>query len=106
MAPPRPPGALALDLIDADASTAALQARVSETLAANAEYEPETRPFRAHVTVARLGRATGRVAVAPRPPPALGFDGEALTLYRSRLGAEGAPISKEAARRISARSPR
>ncbi|MDQ6750790.1 MAG: hypothetical protein M3Z33_08575 [Actinomycetota bacterium] len=90
MAPPRPPGALALDLIDADASTAALQARVSETLAANAEYEPETRPFRAHVTVARLGRATGRVAVAPRPPPALGFDGEALTLYRSRLGAEGA----------------
>ncbi len=88
--PPRRPRVLALDLTDPDASAAALRARVSETLAANAQYEPETCPFRAHVTVARVGREPGRLAIAPQPPPALRFDSEALTLYRSRLGADGA----------------
>jgi 2'-5' RNA ligase len=88
--PPRRPRVLAVDLADPDASVAALQARVSAALADIAAYEPEVRPFRPHVTVARAARGARLRAFAPSPPPALRFAGEALTLYRSRLGPDGA----------------
>ena len=88
--PPRRPRVLAVDLVDGDGALVALQARMSETLAAHADYEPEARRFRPHVTVARVARGARLRAVTPPPPPALRFAGEAVTLYRSRLGSGGA----------------
>jgi RNA 2',3'-cyclic 3'-phosphodiesterase len=88
--PPRRPRVLAVDLENPDGSCAALQARVSEALVRVAGYEPEQRPFRAHVTVARV---RGRERVRPvelEPPAALRFTPSALVLYRSRLERGGA----------------
>lgn len=88
--PARQPRVLVVDLADRGAALAALQARVSAALIAKAGYEPESRPFRPHVTVARVQRGARLDTFAVGPPPTLRFAGEALTLYRSRLHAEGA----------------
>ena len=74
---------------DLDGELAALQGRVSEGLASAGVYEPETRPFRAHATVARLrSRARSpRAALTPGPAP-VEFAGEAVTLFRSRPGSQ------------------
>jgi 2'-5' RNA ligase len=67
-----------------------LQASVSEALAAARLYEPEARPFRPHVTVARLragARAPRELDALPEP---LAFTAGPVTLYRSRLGRGGA----------------
>ena len=88
--PPRRPRVLAVDLADPDGAVGDLQARVSAVLAAGAGYEPETRPFRPHVTVARVARGARLRTPIPSPPPPLRFAGEALTLYRSRLARSGA----------------
>jgi 2'-5' RNA ligase len=88
--PPRRARVLCADLEDPDGTLAALQARVSEGLAAAGVYTPEKRPFRAHATVARLRpRARAPRAVAAQPA-ALAFRGEAVTLYASRLHPSGA----------------
>ena len=95
--PPRGPRVLAVNLDDAEGRLGALQARVSEALAAEASYVPESRPFRPHVTVARVRRGE---RVRPRelpPPPGGRFTPPALTLYRSRLsraGAEYEPLAR------------
>ena len=69
---------------------APLQARIAQRLEAAGVYTREQRPFRAHVTVARL---------RPRTPPQretdlmiapLAFHGRAVTLYVSRLHPSGA----------------
>ena len=88
--PPRRPRVLCAALADPDGTLAALQSRVSDGLAAAGVYTPETRPFRAHATVARLrprARAAAPIAAAPEP---LEFRGEALTLFLSRLHPHGA----------------
>jgi 2'-5' RNA ligase len=88
--PPRRARVLCADLSDPDGTLAALQARVSAGLAAAGVYTPEKRPFRAHVTVARLrARARPPRAVDAAPKP-LEFRGEALTLFVSRLHPHGA----------------
>ncbi len=93
--PPRRARVLAVGLEDAGGVLAALQARVSAALAEAAVYRPETRPFRAHVTIARLRPR----AVPPRaagPVPAASFSAMRVTLYRSRLHPKGAryePVS-------------
>jgi 2'-5' RNA ligase len=81
--PPRRPRVLAVDLEDADGEAAALQRRVSDALVAGAGYEPERRPFRPHVTVARVRGGTRLRAFALDPPGVPPFRGTALTLYRS-----------------------
>jgi RNA 2',3'-cyclic 3'-phosphodiesterase len=89
--PPRRPRVLAVDLADEDGALAGLQARVSDALAARVAFVPEKRPFRPHVTVARVPRgvrAGGREE--PAPPAPLRFPGAAVTLYRSRLSGAGA----------------
>jgi 2'-5' RNA ligase len=88
--PPRRPGVLVVDLGDGDGTLAAMQACVVDALVAGAGHEPETRPFRPHVTVARLRRGAQRPQVELPPAPALSFAGEALTLYRSQLSRDGA----------------
>jgi RNA 2',3'-cyclic 3'-phosphodiesterase len=94
--PPRRARVLCASVDDADGALAALQACVSDGLAAAGLYTPEKRPFRPHVTVARLrprARAPREVGAAPAP---LEFDGEALTLYLSRLHPAGARYERMA----------
>jgi 2'-5' RNA ligase len=88
--PPRGARVLCASLEDLDGTLGALQAHVSDGLAAAGVYTPEKRPFRAHATVARLrprARAPRAVEAAPEP---LEFLGEALTLFVSRLHPSGA----------------
>jgi 2'-5' RNA ligase len=93
---PRRPRVLAAGVVDSDGSLAALQGRVADALAAGAGFEPEARPYRPHVTVARV-RGGARVYPEALEPPPLGFDGAAVTLYRSHPGRGGAryePVSR------------
>jgi 2'-5' RNA ligase len=88
--PPRRPRVLTVGLDDPEGTLAGLQARVSAGLAQAGVYTPETRPFRAHVTVARL-RPRARAPGAPETTlePAA-FAAGPLTLYVSRLHPSGA----------------
>ena len=52
--PPRRPRVLAVALEDPDGALGRTQTAVSSALAAGGWYVPETRPFLAHVTVARV----------------------------------------------------
>ena len=88
--PPRRARVLTVALADRDATLAALQSRVSAGLEAAGVFTPEKRPFRAHVTVARLRpreRAPRSVDAAPEP---LEFRADTLTLFVSRLHPRGA----------------
>jgi 2'-5' RNA ligase len=90
--PPKRPRVLTAEVDDPHGSLRALQAAVSQDLAARRLYTPEERPYRPHATVARLRVGGDRVKAgrAPLPDPqALEFRGEALTLYRSQLRREG-----------------
>ena len=85
--PPRRPGVLVADLFQ-EAAVLELQ---SDLVAALAPFhEPETRPFRPHVTVARVRRG-GRPRLREVPaPPAVRFRPAGVVLYRSHLGRGGA----------------
>jgi 2'-5' RNA ligase len=88
--PPRRSRVLTVALSDPDETLAALQNRVSAGLEAAGVFVPEKRPFRAHVTVARLRpreRAPRSVDAAPDP---LEFHADRLTLFVSRLHPHGA----------------
>jgi RNA 2',3'-cyclic 3'-phosphodiesterase len=88
--PPRRARVLAVALEDPDGALTALAGDVGAGLAAAGLYEPEARPFRPHVTVARLragARAPRSLDAAPEP---LAFTAGAVTLYRSRVGRGGA----------------
>jgi RNA 2',3'-cyclic 3'-phosphodiesterase len=92
--PPRRARVLAVSLADPDGTLAALQARVSAGLEAAGVYTPEKRPFRAHVTVARVRpRASdaGAREVALDPAP---FTAPSLALYQSRIHPSGARYAK------------
>lgn len=101
--PPRRPRVLAIDLGDRAGGLAALQQRLSDTLAAQAAYRPEKRRFHPHVTIARV-RARARVSARDQaslpPPPRAAFDGPAVTLYRSRLARSGASYEPVARTRL------
>lgn len=86
--PPRRPGVLVADLIEDGSRLAGLQADLAGAL--SGWCEPEARPFRPHVTVARVRRGE-RISQPKVPgPPRLIFDAAALVLYRSHLGQGGA----------------
>lgn len=88
--PPRRPRVLAVDLVDRSGALTRAQATLSRTLAAGGWYEPEKRPYLAHVTVARVGRR-GRPPREPLAPvPSLEFRAPSVTLFRSRLFRTGA----------------
>jgi 2'-5' RNA ligase len=85
--PPRRPRVLAVELADEHGRLAAAQSARSRVLHNGGFYEPETRPFLAHVTVGRAQReGRPRRSELPAPEP-LRFAGDTVTLYRSRLGA-------------------
>jgi RNA 2',3'-cyclic 3'-phosphodiesterase len=89
--PPRRARVLTVEVEDRAGALAALQGRLAEALAAAGVYEPERRSFRPHATVARLrsGERAPRSLSIDDPQP-VEFDGEAVTLYRSRLSRAGA----------------
>ena len=94
---PRRPHVLTVGLEDADGVLAALQATVVERLADALPWEPEARPFRAHITVARVRREwRPRIDDLPEAPQAT-FTADAVVLFRSHLGGRG-PVALRAAR--------
>ena len=97
--PPRRPRVLTVTLADDGGRLTAVQSALARALVAGGFYEPEPRPFLAHVTVARVqrdGRARGIELPAPEPAS---FSAEQVTLYRSRLG--GGPARYEALAGVS-----
>jgi 2'-5' RNA ligase len=96
---PRRPHVLTVEVLDPAGALARLQASVSGALADAIGYEPESRPFRPHITVARVRHgAAPRRGELPEAPSAR-FAGEALTLYRSVLG--GGPARYEPLERVA-----
>jgi RNA 2',3'-cyclic 3'-phosphodiesterase len=95
--PPRRARVLTVAIEDPDGTLAALQTRVAGALAAAGVYTPEKRPFRPHVTVARLRPRTHAPRDAALTLDPQEFRGEAVTLYVSRLHPSGAryePLSR------------
>jgi 2'-5' RNA ligase len=88
--PRRRPGVLAVALSDPDGALARIQAALASALIAGGWYAPESRPFLAHVTVARTARNARIQAPALDPPPPVEVHCWRVTLYRSRLGPGGA----------------
>jgi len=88
--PPRRPGVLAVELDDPDRALAAVQSRLSDSLQGGGWYVPESRPFLAHVTVARVGKGVRAPREPLGAPDPVRFGASTLTLYRSHLGAGGA----------------
>ncbi|HKH17120.1 MAG TPA: RNA 2',3'-cyclic phosphodiesterase [Solirubrobacteraceae bacterium] len=88
--PPRRARVLAVALADPDGALAPLQAAVSASLAAAGVYEPEVRPFRPHVTVARLRAGARAPRALDAEPQPMSFTTGPVTLYRSRPGRGGA----------------
>jgi 2'-5' RNA ligase len=83
---PRRPRVLTVELADDQGRLAAVQSALATALATGGFYKPETRPFLAHVTTARVHReARHRRDELPAPEP-LRFIGSTVTLYQSRLG--------------------
>lgn len=87
---PRRPRVLAVELLDPAAILVGAQARLSQALAAGGWYQPEKRPYLAHVTVARAARGATASRDPLARPSALAFDATELTLFRSRLSRRGA----------------
>ncbi len=94
------PRLFALGLADRAGALGSWQAGLAERLHAARLYEPEKRPFWAHVTIARAkrGKPARGVAVPDLPPDlAAPFTAGELTLYRSTLRPQGAvyePLAK------------
>jgi 2'-5' RNA ligase len=89
--PPRRARVLCAEVRDGSGALAGLQARLARELAAAGLHEPERRRFRPHATVARLRAGARAPRTTPRDgPESVGFDGESVTLYRSRLSPSGA----------------
>ena len=88
--PARRPRVLAVSLSDPDGAITRIQSVLSSALVAGGWYAPESRPFLAHVTVARV-RRDARVRPVELPaPPASAVRCSRVTLYRSRLSSAGA----------------
>jgi 2'-5' RNA ligase len=87
--PPRRPRVLTVEVHDDRGDLRALQADVASALEAAVGWR-EDRAFRPHLTLGRLRPDALRERPAPAATPALRFDGEAVTLYRSLLEPTGA----------------
>ena len=99
--PPRRARLFAVDLADAGGRAAAVQAAVAGPLERGGWYEPETRPFWPHITVARV-RAHERPPRVEVEPPATGeFKASEVVLYRSKLGRGGADYRPLARMRLA-----
>jgi len=88
--PPQRARVLTVALADRAGGLGAVQAQVAAGLVAAGVYEAEARPFRPHVTVARLRSGARPPRALERVPETLEFRAGAVTLYRSVLGRGGA----------------
>jgi RNA 2',3'-cyclic 3'-phosphodiesterase len=88
--PRRRPRVLAVSLEDAGGALARLQAVLSAALVAGGWYAAESRPFLAHVTVARVARDARVEALSLPGLPSGAVACSRVTLYRSRLSPAGA----------------
>lgn len=87
--PRRRPRVLAVELDDVGSRLAHVQSTLSRALSTGRWYEPENRPYLAHVTVARVkGSTRGGPGELPAPPR-LDFQASRIVLYRSRLSPSG-----------------
>jgi 2'-5' RNA ligase len=106
--PERRPRVLAVRLADRSGALARIQASLAAALSSGGWYALETRPFLAHVTVARVPRGERIRAPNLGELPSLSFVAEEVTLYRSHLGAGGAryePLRTIAVGSIDALTP-
>lgn len=88
--PARRPRSIGVKLVDARHLLSGLQRAISHRLQTGGWYEPDPRPFLAHVTVARV-RKSERVRASQLPSPSpCAVVCSAVTLYRSHLGSGGA----------------
>jgi len=87
--PPRRPRVLAVEIQDGAGALARVQATLAGVLEAGGWYQPEKRPYLAHITVARVGRGA-KVSCEIPAVPLLTFSAPRITLYRSRLFRAGA----------------
>jgi 2'-5' RNA ligase len=87
--PARRPRVLAVSVGDSGGGLADAHAVIAGALVEGGWYRPETRPFRAHVTLSRVGRGAAVRAVELPAPPAIEFAGSTVTLFRSWLGPGG-----------------
>lgn len=76
-------------------------AQTCETHARKAGFAPETRDFRAHITLARL-RPGCAFGILPHPPPSIAFD--AVALMQSTLAQPAATYSELARTPLEARN--
>ncbi len=113
--PPRRPRTLALAIHDRHGELMRLHEAVAEAVASAIDWRPEHRRFRAHVTVARLGRERSRgrrsssaqwspAERALPPTPQLTFTAREVILYRSWLSPGGASYEALTARSLEASS--
>jgi 2'-5' RNA ligase len=88
---PRRPSVLTVALAP-DRELLELHAGLVDLLTRTIGFEPEARPFRAHVTVGRVPRGARIDIRRPLEPPApqLSFDPPSLTLSRSHTASGGA----------------
>jgi 2'-5' RNA ligase len=128
--PPRNPRSLALEIGDGEGWLERLQRAIVEAFARAIAWEPDRRRFRAHLTVARIGRGKpsrsirssraggpgGRRSAAGKgggeeaqargpflpPTPQLSFRPGAVVLYRSWLEPQGANYEALATRELIA----
>lgn len=108
--PPRRPRTLALAVHDRTGELARLHEAVVAAISQAIDWRAERRRFKAHVTVARLGRERPRERRTPAgdlplaPTPQLSFAAREVVLYRSWLAPAGASYEALAARGLSAPS--
>jgi RNA 2',3'-cyclic 3'-phosphodiesterase len=88
--PARRPRAIGIELVDRQHLLSDLQGAISDALRGGGWYEPETRPFLAHITLARLRKGTHLRRAELPPPSPLRLTCSAMTLYRSHLESDGA----------------
>ena len=100
--PPRRPGVLTVEVDDHTGALTTLHASLVDALHAGAAFTPEARPFRPHLTVARVRRGH---RIRPRDidlpqPPSAHFQATTLTLYRSHTSPQGARYESLARRTL------
>jgi 2'-5' RNA ligase len=88
--PPSRPRVLTVALSDEPGALAELQREVSDGLAAAGLYTPEARPFRPHVTVARIRPRARAPRTIAAEPERVSFAAGPVVLYRSHVRRGGA----------------
>ncbi len=92
--PRRRPRLVAIGLEDGPGALASLQSSVAAALEAGGWYEPEQRPFRPHVTVARAAANARLSPVALPAPIPISFVGSEVAVMRSRTRPKGAEYER------------